>query len=153
MKKLMSALTIAASCCAPAHAVSTARDYPGWKTSERFQIANIDGYQETYSAQENIIFYVNGKSDKTNVEPASGFFVSAILYDTPRTSVASVKTAKVTYDPMKQAWKVAFTAPGASNAKTSEIQVHLFCGKAGSSCATTYGLSAQIEKILPLQIK
>ena len=153
MKKLLTAIFILASCCTSAHAVTTARDYPGWKTADRFQISNIDGYQEAYSTQDDIIFYVEGKSDKVNVEPGTGFLVSAILYDIPWTSAASIKTAKVTYDPAKQAWKVAFTALGASSAKASEIQVHLYCGKEGSSCASTYGLSAQIERILPLRIR
>lgn len=153
MKKTLLVLLIVAMCCGSAHAGTTARDYPGWKTAERFQISTIDGYQETYSVQDDIVFYVAGTSSKVSVEPGSGFFVSAILYDTPRTSAAAIKTAKVTYDAAKQAWKVVFTAPVASSAKAPETQVHLYCGKEGSSCATTYGLSAQIEKILPLRIR
>lgn len=153
MKKLLTAILIVASCCASTHAATTARNYPGWKTAERFQISTIDGYQVTFSAQDDIVFYVAGTSSKVSVEPGSGFFVSAILYDTPRTSAAAIKTAKVTYDAVKQAWKVVFTAPMASSAKAPEIQVHLYCGKEGSTCAMTYGLSAQIEKILPLRIR
>jgi len=149
MKKLLIALLLVATSYIPAIAVTTAREYPGWKTSERFEISKIEGYQEVYSAQEPIVFYLEGKSDKMDVEQANGFYVSATLYDVPRTGI---QNAVVKYDPARRAWLVKLKAPTDST-KAYEIQVHLYCGKEGSACTGTYGLSAQKEIILPLSVR
>lgn len=150
MKKLLIVLLlIVITSYSSAIAATTARQYPGWKTSERFEISKVEGHQEIYNKHGPIVFYVEGKSDKMDVEKVNGFLVSAVLYDVPRTGI---QNAVVRYDHTRRAWQVKLKAPK-DGTKTYEIQVHLYCGKGGSACADMYGLSAQVEKILPLSIR
>jgi len=149
MKAVFFALLLVVTSNMPSLAGTTAREYPGWKSAERFEISKIDGYQEAYNGQVPVVLYLEGKSDQMSIEPSNGFFTSAILYDIPRTGI---QNAIVKYDQTRHAWRIALNAPR-DNTKTYEIQVHLYCGKEGSACTATYGLSAQKEKIMPLNIR
>ena len=82
--------------------------------------------------------------------PAAGFKVKTKLYDFPRTR--SYTPATVVFDSTKNVWLVTLAAPD-DKSKSYEIQVYLYCNSADSPCAATYGRSAQVEKILPLQVK
>jgi hypothetical protein len=150
MKQLLIALLFVATVYTPATAGSIARQYPGWKTPQHFEISSVIGYQEVYNADEPIVFYVEGKSDKIDLEQSTGFYMQARIDEFPRTRPVSF--AKVQYDPDKRAWQINLTAPK-DNTKTYEIQLHLYCGFDDSLCATTYGRAAQVEKILPLKIR
>ncbi len=121
----------------------------GWNSSERFEISDVYGLQEAYNAEEPIVFYVEGKSDKLNVEKENGFYVAASL-DIPSENTTII--GNVAYDSVRHAWQVNLTAPK-DNTKQYEISVHLLCGVNDSPCATSYGAGAKIDKILPLQIR
>lgn len=125
------------------------REYKGWKNSERYDFSYIDGFQEIYNPGEQIIFSVEGKSDKLYVEKSSGFDVTATIFDLSRNIG---KRAEVKYDPSRRTWKVKLIAPKESG-KEYKIVLNLFCKKNDSQCATTYGFGTQIDKSLPLQVR
>lgn len=150
MKKLMIALLAVATFSTIATAGTTPRQYPGWKTPQHFEISSIIDYQEVYNADEPIIFYVEGKSDKIDLEQSTGFYMQARIDEYPRTKTVSF--AKVQYDPDKRAWQIKLTAPK-DNTKDYEIELFLYCGFDDSLCATTYGRAAQVEKILHLKVR
>jgi hypothetical protein len=149
MKRFLITLVIVIASCTTAFAVTTTREYSGWKTFERFEISKVEGNQDVYNPQDVITFYLEGKSDKMDVDKQNGFFVSAILYDVPRTGI---QNATVKYDTARRAWRVQLKAP-ADKTKTYEIQLHLYCGKEGSACTDIYGLSAQKERILTFSVR
>lgn len=120
----------------------------GWKTSDRYDFAKIDGFQETYNAEEQITFYLEGKSGKLDVEEANGFSVFVATYDLSRNVW---KSADIEYDHDRRAWQVKLTAPK-DITKGYKIVLNLFCKKNDSPCATTYGFGTQVDKILTLQI-
>jgi hypothetical protein len=128
----------------------------GWKTSERFEISNIEGFQEACNAEEQIIFHVEGKSEQMNVDEASGFEVAATIYDRTRKAGHHAdkvgNRAEVEYDPGKRAWQVKLTAPKVSNDNYA-IVVSLYCREKDSPCATTYGYGTQINKILQVKVR
>jgi len=116
-----------------------------WKTSERFEIVSIDGFNETYDAEEPILFYVAGKSDKMDVTKENGFYVAAGL-DNLTDNAGDI--AAVKYDSDKRAWRVKITGKR-DNAKQYEVSIHLACGgRANSPCATVYGNGTIINKTL-----
>ncbi len=121
-----------------------------WKTSERFEIASIDGFNESYDADEPIIFYVIGKSDRMDVTKENGFYVAAGLDN--RTDNAG-DIAAVKYDSDKSAWRVKI-AGKRDNSKQYEVSIHLACGGGASSpCATVYGNGTIINKTLSYQAR
>lgn len=121
-----------------------------WKTSERFEIASIDGFNETYDTDEPILFYVAGKSDKMDVTKENGFYVAAGLDN--RTDNAG-DIAAVKYDSDKRAWRVKI-AGKRDNSKQYEVSIHLACGGgANSPCAAVYGNGTIINKTLSYQAR
>ena len=122
--------------------------FMGWKTSERYEFADIDGLQESYNAEEPIIFYVSGRSNSLTVDEKNGFNVVATIYELPTNTV---NRAKVVYDPDRRAWRAKFSIPR-DKAKEYKILLNLFCDKNDGLCANTYGAGTQINKIIPVQI-
>lgn len=146
MKKTLIGAMLVAALSIPA----SAKEYP-WKTLPPFEISFIDGYQETYSAGEPIIFYVEGKShSKVEAEPQAGFDVQAYILDSADKTNHSGTNGK--YDENKQAWLVTLTAPK-DNTKSYEISISLYCGKDESPCAEIYGRAAQVGRTLNLQVR
>lgn len=122
----------------------------GWKGSERYEINNFNGYQETYDMAEPIVFSVGGKSDRIDVDPATGFIVTATIYETPQRTVKSHVTGD--YDPGREAWQVTIPAPS-DNSETYALSVVLTCSIAGSQCTELYGVGSQVDKLLPLKLR
>ncbi len=149
MKRLFIGLLLTAATCSHATAATTAREHTGWKIPQHFDMS-VAGLQGTYQPGEQIVLQVEGMSKLLDAVPAAGFKVKAKLYDFPRTR--SYTPATIVYDTAKHVWQVKLVAPDDKN-KSYEIQVHLYCNSVDSPCAATYGRSAQVEKILPLQVK
>jgi hypothetical protein len=127
-----------------------ADEYP-WKTLPPFEIWFIDGYQETYDAGEQIVFYVEGRSHSLiEAEPQTGFNVQASIFDSAGNKTYSGTNGK--YDENKRAWLITLTAPK-DNTKSYRLSVSLYCGKDESPCAEIYGRAAQTSKSLFLQIR
>lgn len=122
----------------------------GWKSSDRYELSYIDGFQEIYNAQEPIVINVEGKSDKMDVDLANGFYVSAIIYEASRRTME--KQVLGEYDSSRRVWQVKIDAPTDNN-KRYELYVALFCSKTNSPCATAYGEGTQVDKVLPLQVR
>lgn len=122
----------------------------GWNSSDRYELNYINDYHEIYDPAEPVVFSVGGKSDKINVDPATGFIVSAIIYETPQKTMMSQVTGN--YDPDRGAWLVTIPAP-TDNGKTYELFVALTCSTTGSQCAEIYGLGSQVDKLLPLKLR
>jgi len=122
-----------------------------WKTLPPFEISFIDGYQGAYDAEEQIVFYVEGKSpSRIEAEPQAGFDVQAYIVDPAEKRNHSGANGK--YDENKRAWLITMKAPK-DNSKTYELSVLLYCGKDDSPCAEIYGKAAQTSKTLSLQIR
>ncbi len=121
-----------------------------WKTSERYEIARIDGYNESYLAEEPIIFSVAGKSDRMDVTKENGFYLAGGL---DNLTDISGDIAVINYITSSQVWQVRI--PGKRDAtKQYEISLHLLCGGGSNSpCSKVYGNGTAINKILPLQIR
>lgn len=168
MKKIFVAMLFVSALYTPATAVNAAPTAPndhashipstpaiidhrplGWKSSERFEISNIDGFQEAYNSEEPIVLYVEGKSDKMSVEKENGFYVAATLKNLSE-NFGDIIT--VEYDTGRRAWLVKFIAPK-DNTKQYKISVHLLCGGNDSPCATVYGEGSKIDKILPIKVR
>lgn len=149
MKRLFIGLLLTAATCCPATAATTPREHTGWKIPQHFDMS-VAGFQGTYQPGEQIVLQVEEMSKLLDAGPAAGFKVKAKLYDFPRTR--SYSPATIVYDSVKHVWQVKLVAPD-DKSKSYEIQVHLYCNSADSPCAATYGRSAQVEKILPLQVK
>lgn len=128
---------------------ATASEYP-WKTLPPFEISYIDGYQEVYGADEQIIFYVEGNSFRTETEPQNGFNVAANIDDP--LEQRSVSGTSGEYDESRRAWLIKLTAPK-DNTKSYKLSVYLYCGRDEGPCAEIYGRAAQISKIYPLQVR
>lgn len=128
----------------------------GWKTAERFDISNIDGLQELYTAEAQIVLYATGMSDKMEVEESNGFAVVGLIFDRSQKAghhAAKVgNRAEVEYDPGRRAWQVKFTAPNVSG-ENYAVVVDLYCGVKDSPCASTYGLGTQVSRIVPFQVR
>jgi len=119
-----------------------------WLTSESYEIARIDGFQDTYAAGEKIEFYVEGKSDRLDVTEDNGFAVLAMKFDV---SKSTGYRQDVEYDKEKKAWLVSMTAPKEPRWEY-KILVHLYCEAQESPCALTYGFGSQVTKVLYLQV-
>jgi hypothetical protein len=146
MKKILIAAMFVGALAIPA----SANEYP-WKTLPPFEISFIDGYQETYNAGEQIVFYVEGKSpSKVEAEPQAGFHVQAYIADKTAKSNHSGTNGK--YDENKHAWLVTLTAPE-DNTKSYHMSVSLYCSNDESPCAEIYGRAARTNKILNLQVR
>lgn len=121
-----------------------------WKTSERFEIASTDGFNETYDADEPILFYVAGKSDQMDVTKENGFYIAAGL-DNLTDNAGDI--AAIKYDSDRHAWRVKI-AGKREKSKQYEVSIHLACGGgANSPCATVYGNGTIINKILSYQAR
>lgn len=122
--------------------------YKGWKSSDRFDFSYVDGVQEIYNPEEQILISVEGKSDKLFVEQGNGFDVAATIIDLSR---KVGKCADVKYDSNRRVWQIKATAPKDRD-REYKILLNLFCKKHQSSCAETYGLGAQVDKIFTFKI-
>ena len=146
MKRVVITAMIMAAFSIPA----SANEYP-WKTLPPFEISFVDGYQETYNAGDQIVFYVEGKSpSRVEAEPQAGFDVQAYIVD--QTAKRNHTGTNGKYDENRRAWLVTLTAPK-DNTKSYEISVSLYCGKDESPCAEIYGRAAQTQKTLNLLVR
>lgn len=133
----------------PSSPASFAHRPQGWITNERFEVPVIDGLQEAYNAGDPIEFYVEGKSNKMDVDKSNGFYIAASL-DCPADHHGII--AAVKYDPDRRGWKVKLNAPNDSS-KQYEISVHLLCGGNATPCASVYGEGSRMDKVLPLKVR
>lgn len=116
-----------------------------WKSSERFEIFDIQEYNEQYGIDDTIVFYVIGKSDQMDVTQENGFYMAGGLHNLTDNAgyIASVK-----YISDRHAWQVKI-AGQRDRDKQYQISMHLVCGGGNNSpCATVYGNGATINKIL-----
>lgn len=119
-----------------------------WLSSDRYEFTKIDGLQETYKTGEPIVFYVEGQSEKLDVNIANGFYVLAAHFDKARRYGLY---GTVTYDHDKRAWEVRITAPKDAT-KEYKLVLNLYCRKKDSPCATTYGFGTQVDRVYPLKV-
>ena len=145
MKQYVIATIILALISIPA----AAYDYP-WKTLPPFEISYIDGYEEVYDAGEQIIFYVQGNSFRTETEPRNGFGVQASIDDPAEQR--SVAGATGEYDESRRAWLIKLKAPK-DNTKSYKLSIGLYCDRDEGSCAEIYGRAAQTSKTYSLQVR
>ena len=124
-------------------------EYP-WKTLPPFEISYIVGYQEVYDADEQIMFYVQGNSFRTETEPQNGFNVQANIDDPAEQR--SVSGSYGEYDEGRRAWLIKLKAPR-ENTKSYKLSISLYCASDVSPCAEIYGRAAQISKTYPLQVR
>lgn len=124
-------------------------EYP-WKTLPPFEISYIVGYQEVYDADEQIMFYVQGNSFRTETEPQNGFNVQSNI-DAPAEQ-RSVSGSYGEYDEGRRAWLIKLKAPK-DNTKSYKLSVSLYCASDVSPCAEIYGVAAQISKTYSLQVR
>lgn len=122
----------------------------GWKTSDHFELSYIEGYQEIYNPEEQIAFYVEGKSDKMNVDPENGFIAGAVIYESSKKIMDKQTFGKYDYD--RRAWLVVIDAPK-DNTNRYEMFIALTCSKNDSECANIYGSGTQQDRVLPLQLR
>lgn len=151
MKKSLIALLFVAVMYTSANADSVVPDDTGSKSSQHFEISNIDGYREAYNPGDEIAFYVEGNSPvQIQAEPKTGFHVQAtVLAENQNNAYAGVNGK---YDEDKHAWLVTFTAPG-DTTKSYRLVIALYCATEAGPCVDTYGQAAQITKTLPLQVR
>lgn len=144
------ALMVVTSLSVTAAAAPRNYEYTGWKTSQHFEIANIDGYNEVYNPEEQIVFYVEGRSpDRIDPEPKSGFNVQASI--TNENNVRLVG-GNGEYNEEKRAWLVTFTAPKASGSDY-HMTISFYCAAENSPCEEVYGRASTVFKTLPLVIR
>ncbi|MBK5276000.1 MAG: hypothetical protein JJE30_13235 [Desulfuromonadales bacterium] len=151
MKKLLFALLLAFTLHIPALATSDIPDTTEPKIPVNFEISNTDGYREIYGPGEQIAIHVAGKSPELlTIDPKSGFHVQAMIVSEKQSNpYASVNGV---FDDEKHAWLITFTVPNeASN--SYHLVISLYCAQAQGPCVQTYGQAAQIQKILPLQVR
>lgn len=145
------ALLLASTQTTPVHAASSGSyEYNGWKTSQHFEIANIDGYNEVYNPEEQIAFYVEGRSpERIDPEPKSGFNVQASITNENNVRLAG---GNGEYNEEKRAWLVTLTAPKASGSDY-HLNISFYCAAENSPCEEVYGRASTVFKTLPLVIR
>lgn len=120
-----------------------------WKTSERYDFSYILGLLETYNPDEQVVFSVEGKSDKLFVDKTNGFEVAASMIDP---SENKVKRLDIKYNEDRRFWQVKFNVPHVSN-KEYRILLNLYCKKMDSPCSEAYGFGTQVDKVLKLKVR
>jgi hypothetical protein len=141
-------------CCVAALALfsipAAAYEYP-WKTLPPFEISLIDGYQGSYYQEEQIVFYVGGKShSRIEIEPQAGFHVQAYIVNSEEKTQYAAANGK--FDEYRRAWLITFVAP-TDNTKSYELNISLYCSRDNSPCEEVYGRAAQVSIKLPLKVR
>lgn len=151
MKKLLFALLLAIAFYTSANAAPDVPDNKGTKIPVNFETSNIDGYREIYAPGEQILFHVAGKSPESlAIDPKAGFHVQAMIISEKQINPYS--SANGSYDEEKRAWLVTLTAPNEVSS-SYQVEISLYCAHETGPCVDTYGQAAQIQKILPLQVR
>ena len=123
--------------------------YP-FQTIPGFEIASIEGYQESYNPGEEITFFVEGKSEHLEVGEQTGFLMSASMSQLPKKS-RNLWRGKAEYDESRHGWQFTANAP-TDGGNEYEIELFLYCND-DTPCAETYGRAAQIEKTILLHLR
>lgn len=124
-------------------------DLTTWKTSERYDFSYVLRFMEIYNPDEQVVFTVEGKSDKFFVDKSSGFDVSAALFDPSRNKF---KRLDVKFNEDRRFWEVNLKVPHDGD-KEYKILLNLYCKKMDSPCSEAYGFGTQVDKILKLKVR
>ena len=120
-----------------------------WKISERYDFSYVLRFMETYNPDEQVVFTVEGKSDKLIVEKSNGFDMSASLFDPSRNKF---KRLDVKFNEGRRFWEVNLKVPHDGD-KEYKILLNLYCKKMDSPCSEAYGFGTQVDKILKLKVR
>lgn len=133
----------------PRVTLKNTRENKSWKNYERYEISKIDEFQGVYNPGDQVVFFVEGRSSRLDVDEANGFKVFATMIEILGNVVSRVE---IQYDNERHAWQANLTAPKDKN-KEYKIVINLFCKTKDSPCATSYGDGTQVDKILSLQVQ